>query len=158
MAPVTVTFALERLSEIVPEVEELWRLHFKETEGYRHELGYNPDVPAFLKYDRADMFRLYTVRDEQRRLVGQIGFIVFKSRHTQTQTAGEDFWYIREDYRGGGIAKRLLAFALGKLAVEGVQQVTISDKQPTDLEPLLSKFGFKFVSKQYSLLMQRQGD
>lgn len=153
------TFGEERLEAALEEVQELWQMHFQETEGYRHELGYNPDVEAFLKYDRGGMFRLYTIRNEEHRLMGQIGFVVYKSRHTQTTTAGEDFWYVRKEARGKGAASRLLGFALGKLSAEGVQQVTVSDKQPVNLEPLLKKFGFAFVSKQYSKLLtgQQQG-
>lgn len=148
-----IKLALERLSEILPEVEELWRLHFQETEGYRHALGYNPDKEGFLAYDRTHMFRLYTARDGGR-LVGQLGFIVFRSRHTQTRTAGEDFFYVRHEHRGAGVARELMDFALSDLRAEDVDQVTFSDKQPSDLEPFLKKFGFKFVSKQYSLVLR----
>ena len=145
--------ALERLSDILDEVEELWQLHFQETEGYRHALGYNPNKEQFLGYDRAGSFRLFTARRDGR-LVGQLGFIIFVSRHTQTKTAGEDFWFVREEERGAGTASRLLTFALAELRREGVEQVTVSDKQPQDLEPFLGRFGFKFVSKQYSLVFK----
>lgn len=147
------TFGEERLEAALEEVQELWQLHFQETEGYRHALGYSPDVEAFLKFDRGGMFRLYTIRNEEHRLMGQIGFIVHKSRHTQTRTADEDFWYVREEARGKGAASRLLGFALAKLRAEGVQQVVVTDKLPRDLGPLVKKFGFEQVARQYSLLL-----
>lgn len=153
MKPTMIALALERLSDILTEVEELWRLHFQETEGYRHSLGYNPDREGFLGYDRANMFRLYTAR-ENGRLIGHAGFIVFRSRHTKTKTAGEDFFYVRDEARGVGVARDLMRFALQELRDEGIDQVTFSDKQPSDLEPFLRKFGFKFVSKQYSLVFK----
>lgn len=145
--------ALERLSDVLHEVEELWRLHFQETEGYRHSLGYNPDKEGFLSYDRGGMFRLFTARIDGR-LVGHLGFLVYPSRHTQTRTANEDFFYVRQEHRGAGVAADLLRFGLLELRDEGVDQVTFSDKQPSDLEPFLKKFGFKFVSKQYSLVFK----
>ncbi len=149
----TVALGRERLADVLPEVEELWRLHFQETEGYRHSLGYDPNKEGFLAYDRSGMFRLYTAREEGR-LVGHAGFIIFRSRHTQTQTAGEDFFYVRNESRGWGLATSLLRFALEDLRSEGIDQVTFSDKQPSDLEPFLKRFGFKFVSKQYSLVFK----
>lgn len=147
------TLAIERLADVLDEVQELWRLHFQETEGYRASLGYNPDVQGFLGYDRAGMFRLFTARDNGR-LIGQLGFIVYRSRHTQTQTASEDFFYVRDENRGAGVANDLMRYALMELRDEGIDQVTFSDKQPSDLEPFLKRFGFKFVSKQYSLIFK----
>ena|SRR5688572_28528294 len=150
------TFGVERLEVVLPEVEELWHLHWQETEGYRHGLGFNPNVKDFLYYDKTGLFRLFTARDEVHRLMGHLGFIVYKSRHTQTKTAGEDFWYVRKEARGQKVASKLLGFALGNLRAEGVQQVTVSDKEPSDLGPLLKKFGFDQVAKQYSLIFKEQ--
>lgn len=141
----------ERLSDVLPEVEELWKEHWAETEGYRHMLGYNPDKAGFLSYDRAGMFRLYTVRDGDR-LVGQAGFVVFKSHHTQTMTASEDFFFLRPEARGRGVATQLLRFALQDLRDEGVEQVTASDKLDEDAGALFQKVGFKLVARQYSLI------
>lgn len=143
--------ALERLSDTLPEVEELWRLHWQDTEGYRASLGYNPDKEAFLSYERSGMFRLFTARIDGR-LVGHLGCLVFPSRHTQTQTANEDFFFVRAEHRGAGVAADLLRFGLLELRDEGVEQVTFSDKEPSNLGPFLSKFGFKQVAKQYSLI------
>lgn len=147
------TCKLERLSAAIDEVKVLWEKHFQETEGYRASLGYNPDVDAFLAFDRAGQFRLYTAR-RGGRLVGQLGCIIFKSRHTQTKTAGEDFYYVLPEERGQGTARELLRFGLLDLRDEGVEQVTFSDKEPSDLGPFLGKFGFKQVSKQYSLVFK----
>ena len=151
--PVVVTFAVERLKDILPEMEELWRLHWQETEGYRDALGYNPDVRAFRAFDEAGMFREYTAR-EAGRLVGHIGFIVFKSRHTQTLTAGEDFFYFRPEARRGVLAVQFLRYALAQLRAEGVEAVTMSSKLSNDIDPLLKRVGFDLVAKQYQLLFK----
>lgn len=143
----------ERLADVLPEVEELWKEHWAETEGYRHVLGYNPDKEGFLKLDAAGMFRLYTARVHGV-LVGQFGLLVYPSRHTQTRTASEDFFYVRKEFRGAGVASQLMRFGLMDLRDEGVEQVTFSDKEPSDLSSFLAKFGFKQVAKQYSLIFK----
>lgn len=148
------TFNSERLEAVLPEVQALWALHWKETEGYRDALGYNPDLKAFVAYDRGGMFRLFTVRDEVGRLMGQIGFIVFPSHHTQQKTAGEDFWYVRKEARGRGIARKLLSFAVEALRQEEVRHITLTDKLPSDLGPLVKPLGFEFVARQYSLVLK----
>ena len=148
-----VTFAVESLSAILPEAEELWRLHWQETEGYRDALGYCPNLDSFAGYDRAGMFREFTVR-ESGKLIGHIGFILFKSRHTQVLTAGEDFFFIRKEARRGGLGLQLLRFALAALKREGIQHVTMSSKLAVDIEPLLKRVGFQFVAKQYSLILK----
>lgn len=145
------TFSLERLSDILPQVEELWREHFAETEGYRHSLGYNPNRESFLTYERQGVLRLYTARDGGR-LVGQIGFLVYKSRHTQTMTAAEDFFYVRPEVRGKGVATGLLRYALQDLRDEGVPQATVTDKLDDDARRVFEKVGFKLVARQYSIL------
>lgn len=146
-------YGVEPLSETLPEVQELWRMHWQETEGYRDELGYDPDVIAYVNMDRRGMWRQYTARDEGR-LAGHVGFMLFSSRHTRAQTAGEDYFYLRKDYRGSGVATKLLTFALERLKVEGVKHVTMSSKLAVDIQPLLERVGFKFVAKQYSLIFE----
>lgn len=147
------TFALERLSDILPQVEELWKEHFDETEGYRHALGYNPNRESYLSYDRAGTLRLYTAR-EGGRLVGQVGFLIYRSRHTQTMTAAEDFFYVRPEARGKGVATKLFRFALQDLRDEGIEQATASEKLDDDARRVFEKVGFKCVGRQYSLLFK----
>lgn len=144
----------ERLSEILPEVEELWKEHWAETEKYRAGLGYSPDKEVYLAYDRQGSFRLYTLRDDAGRLVGQVGFIVYTSRHTQTKVAGEDFIYVRPEARGRGAATQLLRFGLLDLRDEGVSQVTASEKFDDDAKRLFEKVGMKQVARQYSLVFK----
>lgn len=145
------TFAVERLREVLPEVQELWALHWAETEGYRDELGYNPDVIAFVNLDNSNMFRLFTARDERGLLMGQLGFIVFRSRHTQSWVAGEDFLYFRKEARKGLAAVKFIRYALADLKALGIEQVTMSSKLANDIEPMLKRVGFDMVAKQYNM-------
>lgn len=147
------TFALERLSAILPQVEELWKEHFTETEGYRASLGYNPNRESFLEYDRAGSLRLYTARDGTR-LVGQVGFLLYRSRHTQTMVASEDFFYVRPEVRGKGVATGLLRFALQDLRDEGIPQAAASEKLDDDARRVFEKVGFKLVARQYSIVFK----
>lgn len=147
------TYALEPLSGVLPEVQELWKLHFDETEGYRSSLGFSPDVKQFLAFETSGMFRLFTAR-EQGRLVGHIGFVVFNSRHTPSRVAGEDFFYFRQEARKGLEAVKFLRYAIAELKAEGVEQVTMTSKLSNDIEPLLRRVGFEMYSKQFHMILR----
>jgi predicted acetyltransferase len=146
------TYAVEQLQEALPEVQELWDLHWRTTEGYRDELGFNPDVNAMLSLEAANMLRVLTARDENGRLMGHIGFILFKSRHTQTYGAGEDFFYFRPEARKGMEAVKFLRWALEYLKGLGVRQVLISSKASYGIDPVLKRVGFEPVATQYNLI------
>lgn len=149
----TMVFGSESLAQTFPEVQELWRLHWEETEGYRDALGYNPDVLAFANLDSRGVWRHYTARENER-LVGHVGFLLYKSRHTRAFTASEDYFYLRKEHRGAGLATKLLSFALERLRQEGVKHVLMASKLAVDIQPLLERVGFKWVAKQYSLIFE----
>lgn len=137
-----ILFALEPLSVILPEVEELWRLHWQETEGYRDVQGYAPDIAQFMQMDKLGWFAEYTARDNGR-LVGHLGFIVHNSRHSRHRmSATEDFFYLRREYRRGMTAMQLLRFAVKSLKERGCSAIGMSSKLTNDISPLLKRAGF----------------
>lgn len=140
-------FALERLADILAEVEELWHAHWKETEGYRDSQGYNPDHKQYLRVEAQGAFLEYTARDEEGKLAGHVGYILHVSRHTSKLNAVEDYFYMRPECRGRGAASGLLRFAIADLQRRGCKQVGMSSKLTHDIEPLLAKVGFKHVAK-----------
>lgn len=140
-----ITFAIERLSEMLPEAEELWRLHWQETEGYRDVQGYAPDIEQYRRLDSLGWFAQFTARHDSR-LVGHIGFIVHKARHTGRLNAIEDYFYLRPEYRGGGNGRKLLEFSVAALRGRGCAGIGMSSKVTHDISPLLEKLGFKRVA------------
>lgn len=145
-----VNFATERLSDILPEAELLWRKHWQETEGYRDAQGYHPDVAQFLNLDRLGWFLEFTARDDGR-LVGHLAFIVHKGRHTSRLSAIEDYFYLLPEYRGGGNGMKLLQYAIEQLKARGCASIGMSSKLAVDISPLLKKAGFTHVANLWSM-------
>lgn len=140
-----VDFAVERLRDMLPEAEELWRLHWQETEGYRDAQGYKPNLEQFLMLDDVGWFVVFTAR-EAGRLAGHLAFIVHVGRHTSKREAIEDYFYIRKEFRGGGNGRALLEFAVKELKARGCAGIGMSSKVTNDISPLLKKTGFKEVA------------
>lgn len=146
-----VNFALERISDILPEAEELWRLHWEETEApYRGVQGYSPDIAQYMNLDRLGWFAEFTARDNGR-LVGHLGFIVHRGRHTRRLGAIEDYFYIRQEHRGGGNGMKLLKFAIDNLKSRGCTSIGMSSKVTHDISPLLKKAGFSHVAELWTM-------
>lgn len=157
------TYAVESLRDVLTEAEQLWHQHWQETEGYREQQGYNPDVEQFLRLDELGWFKEYTARDASGRLVGHLGYIVYKSRHTQRPTAIEDYFYLVPEARRGLNAVKLIRFAVNDLKAQGVCEVGMSSKLTNDITPLLKRVGFKHVAQfwmmniETNLLIDKQG-
>jgi hypothetical protein len=45
-------FSLERIEAIAGEIMPLHQAHWDETEGHRHGLPFDPDYPAFIRYEQ----------------------------------------------------------------------------------------------------------
>lgn len=145
------TFQEEYLRYSLPEVRGLWVAHWKETEGYRDEQGYDPDDMQYLQLEAAGMFVTYTARTVDKRLMGHIGFILHKSRHTRKRNAVEDYFYLRPEARKGLNAVKFLRFAIDDLTKRGCCQIGMSSKLTNDIEPLLKRVGFQYVAKFFTM-------
>lgn len=144
------TFQKERLKDCLDEVKPLWFSHWKETEEYRDVQGYEPDESQFLYMDELGWFAEYTARNDGK-MVGHVGFIVHKSRHTSKKTAIEDYFYILPEARHGMTAIKFLRFAIDDLKKTGCADIGMSSKLTNDIEPLLKRAGFKPVAKLYMM-------
>jgi L-amino acid N-acyltransferase YncA len=149
------TYAVESLSQVIHEAQRLWRQHWLETEGYRDIQGYNPDFSQFLRLDEVGWFRQYTARDEKGELVGHLGFIVHKSRHTSLPSAVEDYFYLVPEARQGMNALKLLRFAVADLKQQGVCEIGMSSKLSNDIKPLLKRAGFKHVTEFFMMNVEQ---
>lgn len=147
----TFTFATERMSECMPASADLHADHWRETEGYREQDGYCPDYEQFWQMERHHQFVYFTVRDEGKNLVGHLGFIIHKSRHTSQIEAVEDFFYLKPEARKGMTASGLLRTAVAWLRECGIKNIGMSSKLTNDIDPLLRRAGFVKVANLYTL-------
>lgn len=146
------TMQVELIAKILPEIKELHRAHFSETETPYKGNTFNPDYEQFSALEDRSQFVLFTLRDTER-LVGNLGFILHTSRHTSRPAAYEDFYFVLPEYRRGFLAVRFLRYAISVLKEAGYSEIGMSSKLTAskDIEPILKRVGFKPVAKFYHL-------
>lgn len=143
-------FGVESIALCMADAAIMHAMQWKETEGYRASDGYCPDYAQFLQMERNKQFVYFTVRDDEH-IVGHIGYIIHKSRHTSQWEAVEDFFYLKPEARKGMTASGLLRYAVEWLKNMGIVNIGMSSKLANDIDPLLRRAGFKKVAYFYTL-------
>jgi GNAT superfamily N-acetyltransferase len=143
------TFKAERFADILPELHELHKVHWTETEKHRHGLAMNPDYDGMAAQELAGQMVQFTARHETR-LVGNLRMYVRTSMHTQTLYALEDTLYLTPDYRGGRNALRFMEYVERALKRIGVREIRADTKNTAPAGALLMKhMGYQAVATQY---------
>lgn len=143
------TFKAERFADILPELHELHRPHWLETEKHRHGLAMDPDYDAMAAQERAGQMLQFTARHCDS-LVGNVRLYIRTSMHTKTLYAVEDTLYLRHEYRVGRNALRFMQYAEACLKSIGVREVRIDSKNTAPAGAMLMKYmGYQPVSTQY---------
>lgn len=103
-------FAVERLSEILPELHPLHEEHWATTEKARSGVPLAPDYPHMRACERAGTLIQFTARKDGR-LVGNARFYLFKDLHSGTHGVREDTYFLRPEARVGFTAIRFWQYA-----------------------------------------------
>lgn len=144
-------FAIGSIRESMADAAIMHAMQWKETEGYRASDGYCPDYEQFLRMERDKQFAYFVVLDEEDKIVGHLGYIIHKSRHTSQWEAVEDFYYLKPEARKGMTASGLLRLAVAWLQDKGIKNIGMSSKLSNDIDPILRRAGFKKVANFYTL-------
>jgi GNAT superfamily N-acetyltransferase len=146
------TYAIERISENVDEVESLWESHWAETESKYLPDTFDPDTTGVLHYESVGAILEFTIRYEEN-MVGHLGYYIGPNVHVRgTRIAKEDWFYITPEHRGGELARNLLSYAEGVLYKLGVTYIGMSDKSPIggkSLEKLMTSQGYAPIAIHY---------
>lgn len=149
------TFALERMENILDELKLLHEIHWAETEEYRHEIPLNPDYSEFIRHERAGRYMVFTLRREER-LLGNFSLFVAKSHQTQTLIGSEDTLYVMPEVRKSGAARGLVSYGERALHRMGVRQITASVKLVNNAGVFLKRMGYEHVAEGYSKILEAQ--
>jgi GNAT superfamily N-acetyltransferase len=148
----TLTFQRESIKVDPIATTKLWAAHWYETEVQYRPAPLDPDWMQFIHLEDRNFGYYFTARDDGE-LVGHLFFLINKSRHTQTYSAVEDFYFMRPSHRKGRNAVRLLKFALDFLKSEGYTTVSMTSKLTgtKSADPIFRRLGFRHVGNFYSL-------
>ena len=146
-------FYVERIENIADEIKPLHRAHWDETEEHRHGLPFNPDYAAFIRYERAGRYVLFTLRSEGG-LLGNCALYLDKSAHTQTLIATEDTLYLLPEARKGRVAKCFVAYVENAMRLLGVSEINISVKTVNKAERFFRLLGYRHVENGLTKMLE----
>ena len=146
-------FAVERMENIQKEMEPLHLAHWNETEEHRHDLPFSPDYAAFIHYEQAGRYILFTIRRHER-LVGNCAMYIDRSTHTQTLIASEDTLYLLPEARRGTVAKQFVAYCEAALKRLKVKEVTVTVKTVNRAGLFFQRMGYRHVENGLTKILE----
>ena len=144
-------FAAEKFSDVLPELRELIPLHWAEIAVHK-DIPLDPDFDLYGKLAELGVFRLYTARTDNGKLIGYAGFFVRAGHmHYKGHTwAASDVIWLHPDYRQEGIGTALAGFWDEQLKLLGVHVVHVTAKvEHPALAYMLRGVGYKVVEAGY---------
>jgi GNAT superfamily N-acetyltransferase len=142
------TFAIEKLIDVWPELVEIHLKHWDETEAYRHGQPFDPRLERYREYEQICWYVLYTARDGEK-LVGNLGVYYAPSMHTQQLIATEDTLFLLPEYRKGRNAIEFIKFVEAECWRRGAVEIIVTAKDDK-VGRLLAHLDFQPVAMQYS--------
>lgn len=150
--PSEALFLKEPLTDgLIEEISPLLQEHYEEVAHYR-DIPLAPDWTVYREMYRSGRFRIFTIRDQDRALIGYSAFFVYINPHYSCLQAVNDVIFIRKDRRGGG--KNFILWCDERLREEGVRVVYHHVKAAHDWTPMLKRMGYELQD----LIMSRRLD
>ena len=139
----TTTFHQETLfPSLVEEVQPLLDAHYREIATYQ-DIPLSVDWHRYRLCEESDTLRIYTIRDECKRLMGYAAFFVTYHPHYSTSKwANQDVLYLDPSLRRDGHAVSFLRWCERQLFVEGVQVVCHHMKVKAAHAGLFERLGY----------------
>ena len=137
-----VVFAVERMENLVDEIEPLHHAHWQESESARHELPYNPNYEGWVQHERAGSFMVFTVRNATGALKGYMQMYVGRSNHTGVLLSNEDALFLDPEVRKGFVCRRFAAYAEKCMRELGVREIRLSVKNTNGVWKVWTRMGF----------------
>lgn len=140
------TIGLEGFDETYPEVEKLYREHYKEMTDRLAEEGiemspYNPRLDEYSKASKGGWLLTIIARHEGK-AVGYCNVYITNDMHNRDLIAQEDTIFVTKEHRNG-LGKELVKFGLNELKSRGVKRLHVSALTDLRVAKLWNRMGFK---------------
>lgn len=148
--------AMERFSEVLPELHILHQRHYLEVDT--SGIAMNPDYHAMRASEHEGNLMQFTARVKASgELVGNMRVYLGMSRHTQTLFAQEDTFYVTPEHRGGFMAVRLWQFAEACVVKAGAREVFFDSKTLNHADSMARYLKYKPVAIKFSKTIHTGG-
>ena len=145
------TFQAESFMECLPEMQELFPLHWKELAMNQDKV---PLAPAYDKYEQMEQaggLILTTLRVDGKIMGYFIGFMSPGLHYTTCMDCTMDIFWIHPDIRADGLpGLRLFRATEEELKKRGVQRWFVGTKIKAPITPLFKRLGFEPIEVYHS--------
>lgn len=143
------TIGLEGFDESYPELEPLYREHYKEMCDRLAEQGiemspYNPRLDEYSKASRGGWLLTIIARHEGK-AVGYCNVYITNDMHNRDLIAQEDTIFVTKSHRNG-LGKELVKFGLKELKARGCKRLHVSAVTDLRVAKLWERMGFKHAA------------
>ena len=146
--------ARERMEDIVEEMKLLHQAHWNETEMHRHGIALNPDYDAFIRYERAGRYVLFTLKQTTAGCRATAPCTWTKTPIRKRSIATEDTLYLLPEARKGRTAKRFIAYCENSLKSLGVKEINVSVKTVNKAGRFFGMLGYRHVENGLSKILE----
>lgn len=158
----TYRFGIENLRQTYPDMEPLYRAHYKEMKDRLDANGtpigeYNPDLESYFHFNDIGHLVHYTVRTEAGEAVGYCNMYISKDMHNQEPIATEDTVFVRRDHRNG-VGRTLVRAVLADLQRRGVKRITIMPVTDLRVGKIWRRMGFRPVAEVMTYIFPENAD
>lgn len=141
--PPKITYQVESLSAVRPEVTDLISLHWEEIAQFKDVQKLDPDWEQYDLLEQKGRLWIMTARDDGK-LVGYIAMLMgYHLHYRKLLTAVDDLHFIHPDYRKGLTGYRLLAMTVKVMRGKGVRFIAFRTKAFADHGALFERLGFQ---------------
>lgn len=147
----TYSIGLEGFDESYPEVQALYREHYKEMCDRLESQGismspYNPRLDEYSKASKGGWLLTIIARHDGK-AVGYCNVYVTQDMHNRDLIAQEDTIFVTKAHRNG-LGKNLVKFGLAELKSRGVKRLHVSAMTDLRVAKLWERMGFKHAAHQ----------
>lgn len=145
------TMTVEKLTEVYPKLERLFRLHYAEYSARLKSQGvevssYNPRLDEYFKASDGGWLLTFVLWSDGEPC-GYSNIYVTNDMHNRDKIASEDTLFV-EKYHRNGIGRKFTKFGIEELRKRGVTRLLVSAVTDTRVAPLWARMGFKELAKQ----------
>jgi len=141
-------FATELFKNTYKEAMPLTEKHREEINLFNEELDVFTE--AYLQADENNSSRVFTIRDENEKMLGYSIFFLYNPTHHKTSVhARQDVLYIEKEHRGAGLGKGFIQYCERQLKEAGAIVIQQCVPKLNDWSKLLKHMGYSELETVY---------
>lgn len=148
-----ITFSVDQVRTVLPELKQLFPLHWRELALDQESIPLDPQYEVYLERDAKGEVMVLTGREAGRIIGYFVGFIAPGLHYRTCLTLTMDIFWIHPEHRGKSLGVRLFKAVEQEARRRGVKRMFMGSKLHKDSGWLFERLGYRPVETYYSKLV-----